>query len=995
MVTLKKATDLDDFYNDMETPGGALTIPNRAVDLNNKRPISRTTEYWLTEHESNIVRYDPRVKAVELNPKDRGIELGENTIVEQTGIFARNSVETSPDLNWGLLRLVDGTLRTNWGDNPTEITTTINFNAIGRNVDLVICDGNGIYTGHPEFKGLSAQDVDDTSDERIVQYNWFQHDPAVKGTSAGNYGYNNPGSTHANHVMGTAGGNRQGWARAANLYNIYYYAGATGNNNFPYVMDYIREFHINKSTNVSTGIKNPTIVNNSWGMSIFPSQWTFSSINAVTYRGVRYVPDGNPVFNGTSGVFSSTQLLSAFTTNQIENISQRLSTSGSEGAINGDFNATPTGFTRSGGQIRLQANVVPNASYTATIQGPTTINYQHNVSTSAFSGNTEITCTITVQDSSSATVNTQTDTQSSTDGSTIEVDLTQTNLSLPNNEQYSITWETSVTEGDSPITAADLNCTIVNYQAANPAGTATSLGTNIPISSVGTLTASSTPTTGNNDDGYWNISLPFNVTYLSQNYNTVYLGTNSYLTFGGGSTTYSGIDENTPALPKIMVTSEDCSCQRIYYGSTGTVGSRIFRLVYEGSTGTSGTLGNPTVRYEYKFYEAIPTQIDLTIEQNANKATGGGFTTAQLNEWGFIAGKRIPQRVAALDADIEDLFDAGVVMCGAAGNGSWKHDVPGGPDWDNTFEMGGFTYYYMRGTSPTAVDNLVDGDYDLPNICVGATDDGLQNGIDRKVSFSDCGPGVDIYAPGTEIQSAYNGGFANDPRNSAYRITKISGTSMASPQVAGLLACILETYPHYTQEQAKEYLIKKWSVTGQLFDRTNSEDPTDLDDLQGSPNEHAKYTLERPLNGRLYPKKDYNVRPTTGALYPRIKRSVIKRDPEPGSVPASGSYSINVGNSGASAYTMSGSDRNGSVSGSNPTININSGDTLTLNVNASGHPLFIKTFNSTGTGNQVTGASGQGASNGTIVWNTTGISAGTYHYNCQFHGGMHGLIVVT
>ena len=28
---------------------------------------------------------------------------------------------------------------------------------------------------------------------------------------------------------------------------------------------------------------------------------------------------------------------------------------------------------------------------------------------------------------------------------------------------------------------------------------------------------------------------------------------------------------------------------------------------------------------------------------------------------------------------------------------------------------------------------------------------------------------------------------------------------------------------------------------------------------------------------------------------------------------------------------------------------------------------------------------GQGASNGTIVWNTTGISAGTYHYNCQFH----------
>ena len=57
--------------------------------------------------------------------------------------------------------------------------------------------------------------------------------------------------------------------------------------------------------------------------------------------------------------------------------------------------------------------------------------------------------------------------------------------------------------------------------------------------------------------------------------------------------------------------------------------------------------------------------------------------------------------------------------------------------------------------------------------------------------------------------------------------------------------------------------------------------------------------------------------------------------------------------------------------------------------------LYIKTTNSTGTGNQVTGATGQGSSSGAVVWDTTGIAAGTYHYNCQFHGAMHGLIVVT
>ena len=106
-------------------------------------------------------------------------------------------------------------------------------------------------------------------------------------------------------------------------------------------------------------------------------------------------------------------------------------------------------------------------------------------------------------------------------------------------------------------------------------------------------------------------------------------------------------------------------------------------------------------------------------------------------------------------------------------------------------------------------------------------------------------------------------------------------------------------------------------------------------------------------------------------------------------------YTLTVSNTYSSAYTIVGTDANGQVTGSNPTITIASGDTLTLNVSAPGHPLYIKTTNSTGTGNQVTGATGQGSSSGAVVWDTTGIAAGTYHYNCQFHGAMHGLIVVT
>lgn len=105
-------------------------------------------------------------------------------------------------------------------------------------------------------------------------------------------------------------------------------------------------------------------------------------------------------------------------------------------------------------------------------------------------------------------------------------------------------------------------------------------------------------------------------------------------------------------------------------------------------------------------------------------------------------------------------------------------------------------------------------------------------------------------------------------------------------------------------------------------------------------------------------------------------------------------YTLSVSNTYSSAYTMVGTDENGSVTGSNPTITCSVGDTLTFNVASPGHPFFIKTANSTGTSNQVTTptATNQGADSGAVVW--TPAVAGQYHYNCQFHSVMHGLIVV-
>ena len=113
------------------------------------------------------------------------------------------------------------------------------------------------------------------------------------------------------------------------------------------------------------------------------------------------------------------------------------------------------------------------------------------------------------------------------------------------------------------------------------------------------------------------------------------------------------------------------------------------------------------------------------------------------------------------------------------------------------------------------------------------------------------------------------------------------------------------------------------------------------------------------------------------------------------SITPGNNYTVNVSNAGAGAYTLSGTDRNGAVSGNNQQINLNVNDNLTLTMNAAGHPLYLKTTNSTGTSYQVTNptAVNQGAVTGNITW--TPSATGTYHYNCQFHSAMHGLIVVS
>ena len=873
IVTVNNFEDLDSLYADLETEG--KSPPNidllRSVDCLHRRTTSRNTHYFLTELEVEELRKDPRIKTISIAPYYLGIQAG-TTAVEQTSTAWDKSTSTSGTMkNWGLLRCAEGTQRSGWGGTGYEgggtgtaaQTGTITLTETGTNVDVVICDTNGIVWNHPEY----AVNADGTGGSRAIQYNWFQHSAEIGNGANGTYSYGV--GDHGTHVAGTVAGNTQGWARSANIYNLYYDTGNPGN--FSYVFDYIRAFHRNKASNPALGRKNPTIVNNSWGMSIFPSEWSLTDITAVTYRGTRYTPGGSTTYTGFSGVCTSNARLATLA--GFENAGNRITTTGPYTPPGGSILTTPGTWTQTGEQAYFIELSQPNASYTITVQGPADLDLINNVAMDAVSGTMSLSSSIVITQGVTPVDTFTQNAGSTTNGGTLETDIRET-INLPSAAVYTITFNNTIdiSGAGSVLFGTALSLTVVTE--STPATASVSSITNSLSTPTG-WTSSTTPTVGSNDDGYWTLSLPFNITYLGTTYSTIYVGTNHYLTFGAGSTVWTTVNQSSPNLPKIMWTAADNSVQRIYYTTQGTSPNRTFNVRIEGAAGTSGVLGSPTMLCEYIFYEATPTQIDLQVGQNARKITGS-FTTEQLNAWGFISGQRIPARVSASDVDIEDLYAEGIIMVGAAGNGRWKHDVPGGLDWNNTFEMStrypasvATPYYYMRGTSPTANDNSTTGQFELPAICVGSID---SISTDQKVQYSDCGPGVDLYAPGTHIISALPSG-TGDSRNGSYFIGKFSGTSMASPQVCGVLACALETYPYMNQVQAKAYILGH-AKANQIT--TNSNGPTNGQDLQGSANLFLYYNKERVTSGNTFPKLNYQPRPATGAVYPRrrIRRTL-------------------------------------------------------------------------------------------------------------------------
>ena len=106
IVSLERGVDPASFAAEMTQSGGNTTIPERSVDVANKREAShRNTHYALTEEEAEKLKNDPRVKGVEIPPDQRDdISIGLRG--RQTADFTKTTNDVGSYVNWGLRRCI-------------------------------------------------------------------------------------------------------------------------------------------------------------------------------------------------------------------------------------------------------------------------------------------------------------------------------------------------------------------------------------------------------------------------------------------------------------------------------------------------------------------------------------------------------------------------------------------------------------------------------------------------------------------------------------------------------------------------------------------------------------------------------------------------------------------------------------------------------------------------------------------------------------------------
>lgn len=153
--------------------------------------------------------------------------------------------------------------------------------------------------------------------------------------------------------------------------------------------------------------------------------------------------------------------------------------------------------------------------------------------------------------------------------------------------------------------------------------------------------------------------------------------------------------------------------------------------------------------------------------------------------------------------------------------------VPGVPRNPNPSQVVNFSAAWPSAVCPSDLKAAIDGAharnvpvvvaagntaadtrFQSPANCLGAIVVGATTSWNAMTSYSNWGVMIDVVAPGgtvgSDIWSTWNTGF-NAPANATYG--PMNGTSMAAPQVAGVVALMKEKNPNMTVEQIRSTLV--------------------------------------------------------------------------------------------------------------------------------------------------------------------------------------------
>ena len=1041
IVTLKKGVDYDAFNAEMIATTGSGDIPGRSVTVANARPASqRNTHYMLTDAEAAALNNDTRVVACELRPDLRD-DIEMIKYATQTGNFSKSDETRGEFVNWGLRRI-------NEADNPYigySITGGYNYTLDGTGVDVVIQD-SGIQADHPDF-----QDYDGTT--RIVEHDWFD---GYSGGGTMPTAHYTDYDGHGTHVAGILAGKTYGWAKNAKIYAVKV-AGLEGSSDpnsgiaISDVFDVIKEWHAAKPVDPVTGAKRPTVVNMSWGYTA-----SFTNITGGNYRGVSWTGTTRDTAKGMigslrNGLYRYPTRVASVDTDVEElidagvhvcisagNYKQKIDVDGGDDYDN-YFTSSLYGtryYHRGGSPHSQEAFIVGNIDTDIAADGKEqkAESSETGPGVNIYAPGTSIFSTL-----SDTTVYTSGPYPANADFNI--GNLSGTSMASPQMAGVLALW-LQLNPGSTPAQA--LNYFKDNaksnriYQTANNdtdyTNTRSILGSGNrylfnKFNSATQLSIGSRFTESETEEVLIKTYL-LSTSAANVNEGDTFTITLTTTNIENGTvvpyeiTGVTSGDIGSPLTGSFTVTNNTATASFTVSSDGQVEGAETFTMTVVGVNASINVTINDSVAPATPTYGITPAALNidegsaLTINvatTNVSDATTLYWTVTNSGDFGTSSGSFVVNSNAGsftVTPTADTTTEGAETFTVSVRTGSVSGTVVATSSnitINDTSESAPASPTY---TATPAANNIDEGSALTINVAttnvansttlywtVSASSDFASSSGSFNIN-SDAGsftvtPTADSLTEGSETFTV------------SIRTDSISGTVVDTTDAI----TINDTSTAQTYDATPAALnIDEGSALTVNVATTNVSDATtlywtvtnsgDFGTASGSftiTSNAGSFTVTPTADTTTEGAETFTVSIRTGsAAGPVVDTTDSITINDTSQTPAfSPDYTITVTNSGNS-YLLSGTDRNGAVSGTQPTLAFNAGDNVRFSVNSgtsSSHPFYIKTAQSTGTGNQVTGATGQGTTQ--VDWTTGTDGAGSYGYQCSIHLGMWNTITIS